>query len=49
MRKEDIFTMDIFKGMHTWDNAVLISPAQVGSDSSINIEFPAKIIIDYYS
>jgi predicted AlkP superfamily phosphohydrolase/phosphomutase len=49
MRKEDIFTMDIFKGMHTWDNAVLISPAQVGLDSSINIEFPAKIIIDYYS
>jgi predicted AlkP superfamily phosphohydrolase/phosphomutase len=49
VRKEEIFTVDIFKGMHTWDNAVLVSPAQIGIDSPINIEFPAKIIIDYYS
>jgi predicted AlkP superfamily phosphohydrolase/phosphomutase len=48
MRKEEIFTKDIFTGMHTWENAVLILPAQINVDVPINIEFPAKVIMDHF-
>ena len=49
MRKEEVFTSDIFTGMHTWNNAVLIAPEQVRIEPSINIECPSKIIFDYFS
>ena len=49
MRKKDVFTTDIFKGMHTWDHAVLVAPAAIRIDGPINVEYPATIILDYYS
>ncbi len=49
MRKEEVFTSDIFRGMHTWNNAVLILPSPIEPQSSMNIEFPAKVILDYFS
>ena len=49
MRKEEVFTSDIFTGMHTWNNAVLILPSPIEPQSSMNIEFPAKVILDYFS
>ena len=48
MRKKEIFTTDIFKGMHTWEDAVLVSPASIPV-GKITIEYPAKIILDYFS
>lgn len=48
MRKQEVFTTDIFKGMHTWDNALLIAPAGIKVEGVVNIEYPAKIIMDYY-
>jgi predicted AlkP superfamily phosphohydrolase/phosphomutase len=49
MRKEEVFTSDIFTGMHTWNDAVLILPSLIKPERSINIEFPAKVILDYFS
>ena len=49
MRKEEVFTSDIFTGMHTWNNAVLILPSLIKPERSMNIEFPAKVILDYFS
>ena len=49
MRKKDVFTLDIFKGMHTWENAVLVAPASTPVESDITIEHPAKLISDYFS
>jgi predicted AlkP superfamily phosphohydrolase/phosphomutase len=49
MRKKDIFTLDIFRGMHTWDNAVFVAPADIKVENNINIEYPTKVIIDYFS
>ena len=49
MRKEEVFTSDIFMGMHTWNNAVLILPSHIKPESSMNIEFPAQVILDYFS
>jgi predicted AlkP superfamily phosphohydrolase/phosphomutase len=49
MRKEEIFTKDIFTGMHTWENATLILPVDIQVSPPINVEFPAKVIIDYYT
>lgn len=40
---------NIFTGMHTWDNAVFIVPESVKIDGSFNIEYPAKVIMDYYA
>ncbi|MCX8110006.1 MAG: alkaline phosphatase family protein [Syntrophorhabdaceae bacterium] len=48
LRKDTIFTKDIFEGMHTWDNAVLIVPKNIKVDGEINIEFPSRIITDYF-
>jgi len=49
LRKEEIFTKDIFQGMHTWDNAVLIVPEKTKIEDDINIEFPCRIIMDFFS
>ena len=49
MRKEEVFTSDIFTGMHTWNNAVLVLPSQIKLEGLINVEFPAKVILDYFS
>ncbi len=49
LRKDEIFTKDIFRGMHTWDNAVLMAPMEIKIDEGINIEYPSKIIMDYFS
>jgi predicted AlkP superfamily phosphohydrolase/phosphomutase len=48
MRKKDVFTNDVFRGMHTWDNAVLVAPTRLKVDGDINIEYPSKMIIDYF-
>jgi len=49
LRKDEIFTKGIFRGMHTWDNALLIAPKRIKIDEEINIEYPSKIIMDYFS
>jgi predicted AlkP superfamily phosphohydrolase/phosphomutase len=49
LRKEEVFTVDLFRGMHTWENAVLMLPEQIKVETPINIEFPAKVILDYFS
>ena len=49
MRKKEVFTLDIFKGMHTYENAVLMLPERIKVETPINIEFPAKVILDYFS
>ena len=49
MRKKDVFTTDVFKGMHTWDNAVLVAPTGLKMEADINIEYPSNVIIDYFS
>jgi hypothetical protein len=49
MRKEEVFTSDIFTGMHTWNNAVLILPSHIKLEGTINVEFPAKVILEYFS
>lgn len=48
LRKDNVFTRDIFQGMHTWDNAVLITPEDIKINKEINIEFPSGIIKDYF-
>jgi predicted AlkP superfamily phosphohydrolase/phosphomutase len=48
LRKNDIFTSDIFTGMHTWDDAVLICPASARPSPQVNIEYPSKVILDYF-
>ena len=49
LRKEEVFTVDVFRGMHTWEDAVLLLPEQIKVDAPVNIEFPAKVILDYYA
>jgi predicted AlkP superfamily phosphohydrolase/phosphomutase len=48
MRKEGVFTKDIFTGMHTWENAILILPEDIQVAPPINIEYPTKVIVDYF-
>jgi predicted AlkP superfamily phosphohydrolase/phosphomutase len=48
LRKNDIFTSDIFTGMHTWDDAVLILPSHMKPELPMNVEFPTKVILDYF-
>jgi predicted AlkP superfamily phosphohydrolase/phosphomutase len=49
LRKKEVFSTDIFKGMHTGDDATLIVPKSIHFDGQITIEDPARIIIDYFS
>ncbi|MBP1734012.1 MAG: hypothetical protein H6Q53_299 [Deltaproteobacteria bacterium] len=49
LRKKEVFSSDIFKGMHTGDDATLIAPKGVSFDRQVTIEDPARIIIDYFS
>jgi predicted AlkP superfamily phosphohydrolase/phosphomutase len=48
LKKEEVFTTDVFRGMHTWENAVLLLPERINVDDPINIEFPARVIVDYF-
>jgi len=48
LRKEEVFTVDVFRGMHTWEDAVLLLPEQIKVDLPVNIEFPAKVILNYF-
>jgi predicted AlkP superfamily phosphohydrolase/phosphomutase len=48
LRKEEIFTIDAFRGMHTWENAVLLLPERIDVGARVNIEFPAGVILDYF-
>lgn len=49
LRKQEIFSKDIFRGMHTGDDATLITPRGVTFDRQPTIEDPASIIIRYFS
>ncbi len=49
MRKKEVFTSDLFRGMHTWENAVLIAPAETRIEDPIQIEHPTKVIMDHFS
>lgn len=48
MRKKEVFTFDIFRGMHTWDGAVFVAPSDIRVDDSINVEYPSKVIMEYF-
>ena len=48
LRKQEIFSTDIFKGMHTGDDATLIVPKNINFERQATIEDPAGIIIDYF-
>lgn len=48
LRKKEIFSSDIFKGMHTGDDATLIVPKSITFDRRVTIEDPARIIMDYF-
>ncbi len=48
MRKQEVFSSDLFRGMHTRDNAVLVVPGSAQTGSDLTIEDPAKIIKDYF-
>lgn len=49
LRKKEVFSSDIFKGMHTGDDATLIAPQNIRFDRQATIEDPARIIMDYFS
>jgi predicted AlkP superfamily phosphohydrolase/phosphomutase len=49
LRKKEVFSSDIFKGMHTGDDATLIVPCSITFDRQATIEDPARIILDYFS
>jgi len=49
LRKRDVFTNDIFTGMHSWHNAIFVAPEHVKTPDDINIEHPSRIVIDYFS
>lgn len=49
LRKKELFTSDVFKGMHTGDDATLIAPQSITFDRQATIEDPARIIMDYFS
>ena len=49
LRKKEVFTTDVFRGMHTWEDAVLVAPSMLTVDPSLNIEHPARMLIDYFS
>ena len=49
LRKREVFTKDIFTGMHSWHNAIFIAPAGLNVPGDINIEYPSKVILDYFS
>lgn len=49
LRKKEIFTKDVFKGMHTGDDATLMAPQSISFDRQATIEDPAGIIMDYFS
>jgi predicted AlkP superfamily phosphohydrolase/phosphomutase len=49
LRKRNVFGHDVFTGMHSWHNAVLLTPAGLEVPDNVNIEYPSKIIIDYFS
>jgi predicted AlkP superfamily phosphohydrolase/phosphomutase len=48
LRKKEIFSSDIFKGMHTGDDATLIAPRSIPFERQATIEDPARIIMDYF-
>ena len=49
LRKHDVFTNDIFTGMHSWHNAIFVAPEHVKTADDVNIEHPSRIVIDYFS
>jgi len=49
LRKEVVFSNDIFTGMHSWHNAIFVAPEWLPIDGEINIEYPPKVVIDYFS
>lgn len=49
MRKKEVFSSDIFKGMHTGDDAVFIAPNSITVDRQVTIEDPARIIMEFFS
>jgi predicted AlkP superfamily phosphohydrolase/phosphomutase len=49
LRKKDVFSSDVFTGMHTGDDATLITPKSITFDRQATIEDPARIIVEYFS
>lgn len=49
LRKKEVFSSDIFKGMHTGDDATLIVPNSITFDRQVTIEDPARIIMEFFS
>jgi predicted AlkP superfamily phosphohydrolase/phosphomutase len=49
LRKKEVFSSDVFKGMHTGDDATLIAPKNITFDRQATIEDPARIIMNYFS
>ncbi|MFZ2801643.1 MAG: hypothetical protein WAZ30_15605, partial [Syntrophorhabdus sp.] len=47
-RKKEVFSSDIFKGMHTGEDATLITPKNITFDQQVTIENPANIIMNYF-
>jgi predicted AlkP superfamily phosphohydrolase/phosphomutase len=48
-KKDNLSLTPTFKGMHTWDNAILVIPENVKIDGQFTIELPAKLIMQYFS
>jgi predicted AlkP superfamily phosphohydrolase/phosphomutase len=49
LRENDLFTTGIFTGMHSWHNAILVAPETLKTPLDINIEYPSKVVVDYFS
>jgi predicted AlkP superfamily phosphohydrolase/phosphomutase len=49
LRAHDVFSKDVFTGMHSWHNAILVAPAQLEISNDITIEDPPRVVIDYFS
>jgi predicted AlkP superfamily phosphohydrolase/phosphomutase len=49
LRKQTVFSTDIFTGMHSWHNAIFVAPEYIKIANGINIEHPSRILIDYFS
>jgi predicted AlkP superfamily phosphohydrolase/phosphomutase len=49
LRKHKVFSNDIFTGMHSWHNAILVAPEYVKVADHIDIKYPSKLIMDYFS
>ncbi|NMC93952.1 MAG: hypothetical protein GYA68_05495 [Syntrophorhabdus sp.] len=48
LRRKEVFSSDIFKGMHTGEDATLITPKNITFDHQVTIENPANIIMNYF-